>query len=254
MIVSANALGKPVAEATGVLRLAIDESQKKHFRRRANEDKAAVWWEIERVLEKVPLAAQAPGLWIPSGVTVYSKLYLEGLWKACETRGARLEIRELSSLSELSAFDAIVVAAGASALQFPECAHLPLEPVKGQTLLCQWPKPLGCSLVSYGHMSPTEDPGLCQIGSTYEHNFTSLLPDAEAASVLIEKAALFYPPAKEFVLVEQRAGVRMTLIEGYRPIVAQVAPKAWVFTGLGSRGLLYHALLGKELSLALIGS
>jgi glycine/D-amino acid oxidase-like deaminating enzyme len=248
LAVAEEAMGRSVAEATGILRLAIDGSQKKYFRKRADEDGEALWLEPEQVVEKVPFAAAVPGLWIPSGMTVYSRLYLEGLWKACAEKGASFEARAISSLGELSSFDAVVVATGASALEFPECAHLPLEPVKGQTLLCRWPESLGCSVVSHGHISPTEDPELCQIGSSYEHNFTSLLPDERAASELLKKAALFYPPAKDFSVVEQRVGVRMTLIEGYRPIVAQIAPKAWVFTGLGSRGLLYHALLGRELA------
>ena len=36
--------------------------------------------------------------------------------------------------------------------------------------------------------------------------------------------------------------------QGYRPVVSQLGPRLWVFGGLGSRGLLYHALLGRELA------
>jgi glycine/D-amino acid oxidase-like deaminating enzyme len=29
--------------------------------------------------------------------------------------------------------------------------------------------------------------------------------------------------------------------------VTEIKPNTWLFTGLGSRGMLYHALLGREL-------
>src|SRR5690606_15621983 len=115
------------------------------------------------------------GLWIPSGITLYSRLYLEGLWKASQSLGAVLVQERISSLEDLSAFDAIFLTAGFETLFF--ASHLPLQVTKGQTLICRWPKRLPFSLVSQGHITPTADPSFCQIGSTYEHGFSSLAPD-----------------------------------------------------------------------------
>ncbi|HSX26233.1 MAG TPA: FAD-dependent oxidoreductase [Chlamydiales bacterium] len=234
--VAEKALGRPVCERTGVLRLAVTEEQQRDFRMQIGPD--AIWQETNSF-------SPHPALWIPSGMTVYSSLYLQGLWKACETLGAKLEKQAIQTLDDLHNFDAIVLATGAETLHFPECKHLPLKITKGQTLLCRWPEKLPISLLSSGHITPTPDPTLCQIGSTYERIFT---PTPDKALELLEKAALFHPPARHFEVVEIKSGVRISPLQGYRPLCTQITPKAWVLTGFGSRGLLYHALLAKELS------
>lgn len=221
--VAEKALGRPVAERTGIFRPAVTEQQKQDFQLQEG-------WKDG-------------GLWIPEGTAVYSRLYLEGLWKACSQ--AKLEKTPVESLQQLSSFDAIVLTTGAETLNF--FPDLPLKATKGQSLLCRWPEKLPFSLVSDGHITPTEDPTLCQIGSTYERHFTSLEPDSKALQ-LLEKAAKFHPPARHFEVVEIRAGVRIARPQGYLPLCAKIAPKAWVFTGLGSRGLLYHAWIGKALA------
>lgn len=231
------ALGSAVAEHTGVFRPAIMESQFQAFRLRVKEDSEAIWQEH-------PLFGS--GLWIPGGITVYSRLYLQGLWKACSQ--ATFIQEKILSLKQLDSYHAIVIAAGFETPSFEECKQLPLKATKGQSLLCRWPKRLDFSVASLGHISPTEDPSLCQIGSTYEREFKNSLPDPIIALPLKEKVALFYPPARDFEVIAIKAGVRISPIDGYRPIVAKVSDKAWVFTALGSRGLLYHALLGKALA------
>lgn len=178
-------------------------------------------------------------LWMPEGITVYSRLYLQGLKKACKK--AQFIDRWVADLQELSDFDAIILAAGAETLQFVD---LPLKRTLGQSLICRWKKRLQVSLLSHGHITPTEDPELCYVGSTYEHTEK---PDPKKALALIDQAAQFYPPAKEFEVVEVRSGVRISPKMGTQPLIARVAPKTWVFTGLGSRGLLYHALFAKSL-------
>jgi hypothetical protein len=61
--------------------------------------------------------------------------------------------------------------------------------------------------------------------------------------------ALFYPPARDFKIEEIRWGTRISPKVGYQPIIEKIGPKTWVFTGLGSRGLLYHSMLAKSLVL-----
>lgn len=234
--ISQQALGRPVAEATGIFRPAVTLQQKKDFAARAHDDSEAIWHQH-------PIFG--PGLWISSGITLYSRLYLEGLWKACRTLGAAFVQHSISSLEELNDFDASVLTAGFETLKF--APHLPLQVTKGQTLLCRWPERLPFSIVSQGHITPTEDPFICQIGSTYEHGFTTLDPDKDAISELLGKAANFYSPARDFEVVEIRAGARISRPKGYRPIVEKLSAKTWIFTGLGSRGMLYHAWLGMQL-------
>lgn len=228
--ISEEALGAPIKGPPGIFRPALSEEQRKDF---STPRSFAEWKDTSEF---------GPGLWIESGLTVYSRLYLEGLWRACAKRGVQLR-NEAVSPTALPSADATILANGFEALTF--YPHLPLKATWGQTLLCKWEKPLPFSLVSQGHITPTENPHLCQVGSTYEHTPE---PNPELARELLSKAALFYPPAARFEIVEIRSGVRLTRKEGYQPMVERIAPRTWIFTGLGSRGLLYHALLGKELA------
>jgi len=232
---------KVVAEKTGLFRPAITDRQKRDYFFRSQNDEDAIWQEHP---------VFGPGIWISQGITVYSQLYLQGLWQACE--GASLVKEKVTSLKELEAYDQVVITAGFESSHFEECKHLSLKPTKGQALLCRWPKRLEFSLLSQGHITPTENPDFCQIGSTYERSFQDGNVDPSKALELKEKVALFYPPAMDFEVVEIRAGIRISPINGYRPIVAQLNHKVWVFTGLGSRGFLYHALYGKALAKTLV--
>ena len=224
-------LGQSVANRSGIFRFALTPEQQAHFSLRPE------WRE-----------QPSPGLWIPEGITVYSQLYLKGLVQACKAKGVHFENTRISSLSELAHFDRIILAAGYETLQLVD---LPLEPVKGQALLCRTQKPLPFSLIGNGHISVTEDPYLCQIGSTYEHNFKDTLPHQEVIPELLAKAIAFYPPAKDFEVLEVRAGVRLGKKGSGKPYLEQLDSRTWVFTGLGSRGLLYHALLAKTLASSL---
>jgi len=227
---------RPVADRSGVLRLALTSSQKEDFLLRAKKDPRAEWLEAEQVQKIAPLAIRAPALWIPSGMALFSRLYLQGLWQACAARGAQL-VREAAS--SLESYDTVVFATGAQLID-----RLPLKLVQGHILLCRGTIPL--TIASNGHISMTEEPGVVQFGATYESPTAAIVP--EKAVELREKMALFYPPAKEWEAVELRVGVRAAPQVGYRPIVAQLAPNQWALAGLGSRGLLYHAILGRDLA------
>lgn len=231
-------LGRKVA-APGIFRPAVTEEQKKDFR------KQGIWWEWEEFQKHVPLAAPLPGLWIPEAKTVFTSLYLQGVWLACEKRGGTFFQERIENLSQLDSYDQIIVATGFTTPLFPECKKLPLKKTAGQILVCQWKEPLPFSLVSLGQIALTQEREFCKVGSTYEH--TEVL-SKEVERELKQKVALFYPPALDFKVVDIKAGVRISPLEGYRPLVEKVGEKIWVFTGLASRGMIYHALLAKELA------
>ncbi|HSX37970.1 MAG TPA: FAD-dependent oxidoreductase [Chlamydiales bacterium] len=237
ILIAEQALNAPVSAPAGIFRPAITLQQQQDFSLRAKEDAEAQW------LEHPVFGA---GLWIPKGITLYSRLYLQGLWKACHLKGAKLVQSAIHSLNDLEEYDAIVIAAGFESLRF--APHLPLQVTKGQTLLCRSVEKLPFSLVSVGHITPTEDPEICQIGSTYEHNYTDLAPDETAVFGLMRQVAKFYSKAEDFKILEIRSGARISRPKGYRPLIEKINHKTWVFTGLGSRGLLYHAWLGKQLA------
>jgi glycine/D-amino acid oxidase-like deaminating enzyme len=226
------ALGRPVASRSGILRLPWASWQKKRFLKCIEKDSDAVW--------------KYDGMWVEGGVTVFAKPYLEGLKKACGK--AKFIEQRVENYSELDA-DAIVLATGRELV----IGDLPLRPVKGQALLCRCKEPLPYSLVGNGHITLTEDPSFCLVGSTYENEFTSNDPDPAVAGELIARAALFYPAAKNFEVVDIMAGVRMMPVDDTKPLIKKIDEKVWVFSGLGSRGLLYHALFGEKLSSEIMG-
>lgn len=248
--IAEEALGAPVCQKSGLLRLAVTPQQKKDFLRLCQEAPNQVhWWEEERVQNFLPKAAYVPAVWDPQAVTVFSKKYLEGLLKACQKKGLLFLSEKISSLEELQfSQDAVIVATGAHTPLFAEMQGLSVMQTKGQALLCRSSHRLPCALLSQGHLTPTPDPFVYQIGSTYERKFIDWKPEAKKAEELIEQAAQFYPPVRDFQVIEMLCGVRLSPKVGYRPFWEQVLPKIWVFTGLGSRGLLYHAWLGKELA------
>lgn len=112
------------------------------------------------------------------------------------------------------------------------------------------------------------------IGSTWEWNSTNYsqnVPNEEASKAmeeLVPKALAVYPGIKNWNLTGARAGLRAMpplTSHGSLPLLGRVddfvggnecevdgACKFWLFTGLGSRGLLYHGWLGKVLAQAVL--
>lgn len=95
----------------------------------------------------------------------------------------------------------------------------------------------------------------CILGSTYERAFSSEEPDRQRAEEeILPKIAAFYPEAKSWQIETCLAGVRLARRGHYFPIVRKLDERKWIFTALGSRGLLYHAFLGKMLASAVVRS
>lgn len=239
-------LNRPVFTRTGVFRPALQEDQRISFQKALQYDDVE-WWDEKKTAESIP-GVCGPGLFIKSGMTVFSSLYVEGLILACQSKGAKIVAGEIRSLEDLKDFDQVVIAAGFGCLNFPECQKLPLSITKGQALLCKWKKPLPCSVSGKGHISLTNEQGLCLIGSTYERGYISKEADLSKAIVLKEQVGVFCPSAREWEVVKCLSGLRIARKGGYLPLLERLNQKTWVFTGLGSRGLIYHALYGKQLA------
>jgi glycine/D-amino acid oxidase-like deaminating enzyme len=199
------------AHLGGVLRVAVNEQQRRDWPLAAGP--LAQWRES--------------GLFIPSGVTVYMRRYLEGL---LALSGAELRKGELEG-----EFDAVIFATGIGMIE----KGFPIQPVRGRAVFAEWKGDLPFALVSNGHVTPTEWEGVIGIGSTYHE---------ESLDSLFNRVSLFFPEVREAKIVEVKEAFRAAQMGQYRPIVKRLGPKEWGFGALGSRGLLYHALLGKELA------
>lgn len=175
---------------------------------------------------------------ITSGVTVFPHLYLQGLLKICEAKGATLKMEKIESLDSLSGYDLIILAAGAGIRSFKEKEGLKINFVKGQILTCKLETPLERSVSSKIYTALTRDPLKCHVGATYERDVIDEVPDKEKAISLLNPS---------LPVVDCRAGIRVTNPAHYFPIMEQVGRTCYVITALGSRGLLYHAYMAANL-------
>ncbi len=183
------------------------------------------------------------GVLICSGMTVFLHEYVQALYASMKQ--VKLVKRKIESEKELEEFDKIIFATGFGMKAF----DLPVNYVKGQVLIGSTNKIVEKTLMkARGHLSPMGGKRV-QLGSTYEHHFLSSEPDKEVAKRdLASKMEAFFQSSDEFVIEECRAGVRVCVKEGYLPIVQRWSEKVFIFTGLGSRGLLYHAYYGRHLA------
>ncbi len=248
---SQKVLGKPVVNMNkGIIRLALVQEQELNFRASAATYPDVEWLNADQIREKAPDAAYFPGIFITEGLTVYSSLYLEGLWKGCQQRGVAFEKKKISSLAEVDGYDLVIITAGALTQEIPELSALPLNQLKGQLLELKWPQnipPLKYPLNSHVYLLMTENNHSCIVGGTYERGFTHAGPDIEKAKEeLLPKLKVMYPPLKNPEVIACRAGIRSGA-PNRLPFIKQMGPKHWVLAGMGSKGLLYHALMAEKL-------
>lgn len=183
------------------------------------------------------------GSLIQSGITVFIDHYLQGLWKCLKSE---LIIDEVSLTTDFSKYDRVIFALGGG---FSNLAlDLPLQFVKGQILTVKSDKKWERSVIGSGHISPLRN-GNYQIGSTYEHHFRDDKADIDIAKSYLEpKVKTFLPPLSTFEIIECKAGIRVAVKGSYIPLVKKINERMFIFTGLGSRGLLYHGLYGRHLA------
>lgn len=248
--IASQALGEQVFQASGILRLALNESQVSDFTTRIKQNDPLEWWSNDKCQASIP-GIDCEGLWIPSGITVYTKRYLEGLWRACSERGVQFKQKAIHNLSELDAFDIVVVAAGISTLQFQELKHLPLKPIRGQLLELTWPKsqlPLPFALNSKAYIVMNPGNNTCIAGTTFEKERFDMTPDQDyAIQQILPEVHKMLPSLKESKVVACHAGIRVKTPDRL-PIVEKINDMLWVITGMGSKGLLYHALFAEKLA------
>ncbi len=209
--------------------------------------------------------------------------YLRALWALCEARGAEVGVGsvewrsvEVGSLEALQsaasrgegseggdAYDAIVVAAGARTISIAELRDVPLKPCRGQNLLLENTAGLMTPLISGKYVVPvgTERSTLLA-GATFEYDSFEEAhrpADAPHAERMLRPAlALMHPALARARLLGCQAGVRALPPRshlGYVPLACRLPRRVesasggvprgvWLMGGLGSRGLIHHALVG----------
>ena len=184
------------------------------------------------------LKKEGDHIMITSGATVFMKSYLEGLYQALGD--CKLSVGELVDEEK---FDQVLYSIGGG---FKTWDLEGVQFVKGQILTCKAKEKCERSIIGSGHISPLEDENLVQIGSTYEYHAPDNEPNLEVAKKNLKKRVeTFLPPLDTWEIKECQAGVRVRQKETYLPLIKRVDEKRVIFTGLGSRGILYHAMYGE---------
>lgn len=226
---------KVVACHQGILRKSINLDQRERLKSHCIQ-----WKDVEQLDLDLFL--------IHSGITVLSENYLEGLSSAVIKMGAELVIQKIEKLDELQEFDHIVIAAGYGVRNF---AQLKVKFLKGQSLRLSGNPPFEKSLISQGYIAHIGSTTHFELGSTYEKEFADDLPNMQLAKELLKEKLSYCPEAK---IIECKAGVRVAAQNHYLPLIEKITPNAHVFTGLGSRGLLYHGLYGRALAQSILSN
>ncbi|MCB1107868.1 MAG: FAD-dependent oxidoreductase [Chlamydiia bacterium] len=243
-------VGPHVYKETGILRLATSEKQEKVFKERAREREDIEWWEEEKCRQFVPGSHFLPGIFIRSGITVHASLYLKGLWKVCEEKGASFVKKEVF-LPELDSFDYVILAVGGGIRSFDVGNALDLKFNKGQILVCQRPHYLKeeSSVIGKGYIALSESKERCYLGSTYERDYVTEKPCLGVATDrILDQIGQFMAATNPFKVLGCFSEMRVANGKTYHPIAKKVSDKVFVLTGMGSRGLLYHSYLGEKLA------
>lgn len=240
-------LAMPVATYSGIFRPAIRQKQLEDFTLCASLYPDVKWREaVEN--QHLDQCLPFPGIFIESGIVVDCPLYLQGLWQACAERGVLLESVAISTLKELDDMDLIIVAMGAATNSLPELSQIKIHQVKGQILeFAQLPPLLPYPVNSQAYIIPQPRTMSAIVGATFERHFTNAEPDiATATETILPKIEAFFPQVSKNRLLDCRAGIRAEM-PNRRPLLEKISDRCWVLTGMGSKGLLYHALCAEEL-------
>ncbi len=231
LALSEQELGRPVIIHREIIRIAYSDEQRINLK--AAED-------VEEIAPDEFL--------IRSGMTVDVPSHLQGLFLACQKKGARHILQKVPMDGPLDGFDHTVFACGSGWSSSPFARGLPLKPMKGQVLLLRLNQPLAKSHIAKGYLARTLDPRLVYLGATYERRFTDEQPCMESASQeLLPRLSRLLPSGCTWEILGCRAGVRLCRQGDNFPFGKRIGENCWWLAGLGSKGLLYHAYLAKKL-------
>jgi len=249
----------------GLLRPALLE---KMARKMKEQHEKTTWprdwcqWKTEDEIKEIHpgITCVNGGLWLPIGLSVDVGKYLQAYADFLGDKDITILLHhppkdihyEKDWVVELTEDTVhaknLVFATGHSTGNSPFWDWLPLHLIKGQVAKFKKENSMlsfSHSISSLGYIARTGDPGTFVQGSTYEHDFDNLIPDKAGEIYLRKRMRRTLPQLEEeAVLVDQWAGVR-TSTPNRKPILGHhpIHKNLHVFTGLGSKGLMYGKLL-----------
>ncbi len=256
-----NKISEPLFAQNSVIRPAIVKDLIKDFRESPKKydwpDSWIEWLDKDDIKSIVPgVACHEGGLRISQAATVHLPNYIKASVSDLQENGTRFiwntdaVITKSDSVWKIKAdkynisASYLIHAAGECITNFIEWDFLNLDRVKGQTLTVHFHDeiPFQCSLSAMGYIAHLPDnPKVLVIGSTYEHDFNHHDPDPEGKEYLLRKMRKILPElSSDIARYEQWSGVRMSA-SNYLPVIGEhpQIKNLFVFTGLGSKGLMY---------------
>lgn len=239
-------LSSPVL-SKGILRPCLTYEKEIEYRLRSETYPELKWIPKEQVLVFINGVAKSPALFIPDGLAIDCQTYLRGLWLAVQKRGANHYAERIKNLIQLKDYSLIIVATGADIGSFPEFSGLKVTQVKGQLLEFVGLEPPPIPVNSEAYLLKSSDSQICIGGATYEKEFSSSDPDLEKAkTLLLPKLSALYPSIAQAKIKAVRSGLRAST-KGHLPHIGKYGKNLYAITGMGSKGLLYHAFYAKKL-------
>lgn len=252
----------------GVLRPAVTDKQVAFFQEAAERHAAfAEWLPAEAVKDRFPDVVTAGGaLLLPRGGAADVSALVNALLEAAQERGATVQtgtrvtgweetdaavhatVARNEATTTLTA-EHLLLAVGQGFSSLPALEALGLYGVKGQTLRVGRPEELGALLPMSGRGYVVPDGDTLILGSSYEHDFDDLTPSDEATQYIRQKTAQMLPAIEMAPVLDVKVGVRVYAPDSNLPIAGPLPEheRCWVFTGLGSKGLLTAPLIARSL-------
>lgn len=187
--------------------------------------------------------------------------YLKGLLMACQAMGT-VEWNQNTPIPNDHCHDVVVLAAGAGLwkddLLHCDTRTYPVELVRGQAMdvTFQHPPSLQQHAILAGkYMTPLPDPTMVHVGATQEYG-TSVMTPEQVQEELTQRTSFLSLWDSRPTVHRILSGIRVQTQRGHDgrlPILDKRPNQTYVFTGLSSRGLLYHGIYGDILTDDILG-
>lgn len=220
------------------------------------------WMDEEELKSFHPgIHCKGGGVWLPIGLTVDIGTYLNSFMELLIEMGLKSFFNQEYSLSREENFWKIglansnkvkaknlIFATGSSTQKFSFWEKLPIYSVKGQLAVLESENPLSFNhaVSALGYITSLNNKQFV-IGSTYEHTFEHEDIDDKGLDYLLTRFKKVLPELYEKSnVIHQWSGTRVST-PNRMPILGEHPeyPGCFIFTGLGSKGLLYSGYLSE---------
>lgn len=219
------------------------------------------WMPEQEIKELHPgITCIEGGLWLPVGITVDVAKYLQALAAYLKDNSVEIYTGRQPHPTEVDTHweiklsgqtlwaEQLIYATGYATLSMDYWSELPFNPIKGQVARFRVDDPalrFDHSISSLGYIANLGSDNTFIQGSTYEHDFKNLKPDKFGEEYLRKRLRRTLPELeKQSKIIDQWAGVRVST-PNRKPILGRhkEIKNLHLFTGLGSKGLMYGKYL-----------